>query len=343
MPVFPYAFPLPGSQAPVTASYRTVFNDRSREFLPGGKYINGTKTRDIFNSPLTADVQAGTIMGKLTSGGFYANWIVGQVTVLYDGSTSLTVSTAAATEIVRRIGSSGTFVVTGPPTSTGTVRQVTVTYSAVDTATGVITVTAANATSTWTLTLAAGTDGGSFGVRVTNPAGVSQTIANQQWNVSAANLDTALEALTIVGASGVTTGLAGEVYTLTFSAALGNMLVEVVNDTTTDGGVSEGGIAVAQTVVGVDGRFRVGSVVSQADGTQTPVTFLPDGWCTDMTVNDGSGTSIAQLEFPRLPVSGQINSSQLLGYSVMDAPLQTWVKEKLSTLVGGKYVFNDTF
>lgn len=343
MPVFPYAFPLPGAQAPVSAAYRTVFNSFDREYLPGGRFINGTKTRDIFNTPLTADIQAGTIMGKITSGGFYANWIVGQVTVLYDGSTSLTVSTAAATEVVRRIGSSGTFVVTGPPTSTGAVRQITVTYSAVDTSTGVITVTAVNASSTYTLTLAAGTDGGSFGVKVTNPAGVSQTIANQQWNVSAANLDTALEALTIVGASGVTVGLVGEVYTLTFASSLGDMLVEVVNDTTTDGGVSEGGIAVAQTVVGVDGRFRVGSVLSQADGSQTPVTFIPDGWPLDVTVNDGAATSIAQLEFPRLPVAGQVNTASILGYSVMDTTLKTWVKEKLSTLVGGKYVFSDTF
>lgn len=101
--------------------------------------------------------------------------------------------------------------------------------------------------SRWSLALAAGTDGGSFGLRLTN-AGVTQVVPNQAWNVSAANLQTAIRLLTGFGAA--TVALGSEIYTLVFAASMGDVLVEVVNDTTNDGGVWEQGIVVSETDLG---------------------------------------------------------------------------------------------
>lgn len=100
--------------------------------------------------------------------------------------------------------------------------------------------------SKYLLTLAPGTDGGAFALRITRAGYDPQTIASQAWNVSAANLDTAIEGLSSIGTAGVVTTLAGEVYTLVFANSLGDINVEVVNDTTNDGGVAEGGIVVTE-------------------------------------------------------------------------------------------------
>ena len=57
-------------------------------------------------------------------------------------SVALEVSVQLAVEIVRRIGTSGTFILKGPPSAAGTVAQEVVTYTGIDTGTGVITVDA---------------------------------------------------------------------------------------------------------------------------------------------------------------------------------------------------------
>jgi hypothetical protein len=89
-------------------------------------------------------LQAGTIIGKLTaSPNDYANSIIGLTTVaLTTVATTLQTTPAVALEIVRRIGTSGTLKLIGPPTAGGTVAITTVTFSAVNTSTGAITITA---------------------------------------------------------------------------------------------------------------------------------------------------------------------------------------------------------
>lgn len=102
----------------------------------------------------------------------------------------------------------------------------------------------------WTLTHSNGTDAGTFGLKIT-VNGVSQIAAGLAWDATAATIDTALEALDVVGTGGVAvTGNAGGPYTLTFLPTLGDVEVEVVNDDTNDGGVWEGGITVAQLAEG---------------------------------------------------------------------------------------------
>ena len=95
----------------------------------------------------------------------------------------------------------------------------------------------------WTLTEKASTDGGTFALAVT-VNGKREIAAGLAWNISAANLTTALEALSNIGAGGVVaSGSAGGPYTLTFipglgfssldpAGTLGPIVVEVINDLT---------------------------------------------------------------------------------------------------------------
>jgi hypothetical protein len=131
----------------VKAQHRRVFRGTGPEaFLPGGKIIDGAKSRDPGNSPDVDVLRAGLLLGKLTSGGLYAPSIIGTLTgAAAAAATTVNVSAAAATEIVRRIGTTGTLRFVGPPTAGGVVATFTETYSAVNTTTGAITVSALDA------------------------------------------------------------------------------------------------------------------------------------------------------------------------------------------------------
>ncbi len=113
-------------------------------FREGGRIIAGDYSRDPANTGDIDMLRAGLVLGKRSSDDKYAPSIIGVLPSAHDGSgttnTSMTVGTAAATEINRRIGSSGTFKVTGPPSASGTVATTTVTFSAVNTSTGIVTI-----------------------------------------------------------------------------------------------------------------------------------------------------------------------------------------------------------
>ena len=331
-------FGRPGIGSTTTAQRKGVSRDGMTSYLPGGRTIDGAKTRDPSNTGNTKVLQPGLLMGKVTSSGKYANSILGITDGAYASGTSITLTLTAAAELYRRVGSTGTFTLTGPPTAAGTVRSRTVTYSGIDTATGVVTITALQATATWTLTHTSGTDGGYFALKITTPDGVSRTSTQFAWNATAASIDTALELLSNVGTGGVAaTGSDGGPYTLTFAAALGAVQVEVVSDTTNDGGVYEGGVVVANTVVGVDGRFVDGSFVGDTDGSQAPVTYISEGYGISMP-EDTSG----DVEFARVPTGAMIDAAQLINWP-SDASLKAWVRTSLSTVSGGKFVFDDQY
>lgn len=117
------------------------------DFFPGGKIIDGAKSRDPGNTGDVDVLRAGVLMGKITSGGKYAPSIIGPTTSAFTAAeTRIKMSAASATELARRIGSSGTLNITGPPAAAGTVATSAVTYSAVDTTTGYVTVTALGTT-----------------------------------------------------------------------------------------------------------------------------------------------------------------------------------------------------
>ncbi len=103
-----------------------------------GAVIQGDKTRDeTQTNPVY--LGSGMPMGRLTSGGNYAPALIGVGEAYTSGQTEITTTLAAAAELVRRVGTSGTFQYQG---LVGTVHtKQTVTYSAVDVGTGIITVT----------------------------------------------------------------------------------------------------------------------------------------------------------------------------------------------------------
>jgi hypothetical protein len=138
---------LPGVGTAVTAIPREILagNAQLAQYIPGLHVIDGTHSRDALNSTNPDVLRAGLLLGK-TSGGKYAPSILGVTTAAAAASaTGLTVSTATAVELVRRIGATGSFKLVGPPNTGGTVATQTVTYSGVNTSSGIITVSALGA------------------------------------------------------------------------------------------------------------------------------------------------------------------------------------------------------
>ena len=138
----------PGVLTSYTATPREVFlaNRQFAQFVAGPVTIDGTLSGNPLNAPYDWLLYAGTLMGRVTATGKYAPSVIGVTTAGYvhtgGGSTTITTDVNTAKEIVRRIGASGTFKLTGPPTAAGTVATQTVTFSAVNTTTGNITITA---------------------------------------------------------------------------------------------------------------------------------------------------------------------------------------------------------
>ncbi len=98
-------------------------------YREGGAIIIGTYSRDPLNTSNVDYLRAGLVMGTKTTGGKFAPSIIGVLASAYDKDGSfdevMTVSVATAVEIVRRIGATGSFNVTGPPSAAGTVATFT--------------------------------------------------------------------------------------------------------------------------------------------------------------------------------------------------------------------------
>ncbi len=156
MSQFPNTLP---SVAPITLTLTPrmlfIMDTNVADFLPGGRIIDGIVSRDPGNTPVS-ELRNGLVLGKISntgtaSGGgtaanigMYAPSIIGTLTGAITSATTqtaITLTVAAATELIRRVGASGTLVLTGAPTTTGVVASNTVAYSAVVAATGVVTVT----------------------------------------------------------------------------------------------------------------------------------------------------------------------------------------------------------
>lgn len=140
---------IPGVGQSQTSSHRVVRRTGGvHTIVPGPNTIAGASSRDPGNTGDVDFLRAGLVMGRITASKKWAPAILGVLAAAYTGvgtsQTSLNVGTAAATEIVRRIGTSGTFKLTGPPSAAGTVATTTITFSAVNTSTGIVTITDPN-------------------------------------------------------------------------------------------------------------------------------------------------------------------------------------------------------
>lgn len=142
----------------------------------------------------------------------------------------------------------------------------------------------------YTLTHTSGTDGGTFGLQITRN-GITRTTSDLAWDAAAATIDTAIEALDIIGTAGVAvSGSAGGPYTLVFAAALGDLDVEVVNDLTADGGVIEGGVQLANLAGGVY-VFTFPAGTGDITALTTTATGLTGGAGTATVATPTAGTS----------------------------------------------------
>ena len=104
----------------------------------GGAVIEGALTRDPTQSN-PVYLGSGMPMGRVTASGKYAPAVIGLAEAYTSGGTTITTTLASAAELLRREGASGTFQIQG--TDSGSVLFQTVTYSAIDVLTGIITVT----------------------------------------------------------------------------------------------------------------------------------------------------------------------------------------------------------
>jgi hypothetical protein len=343
-----------GTRTPITAEFRRLFDNPFPSYLPGGRWIDGTKTRDTGNYPYETSLRAGLVMGKVTATGYYANSFMGVTlgtttangTALTTG-TSLTVSVGAAIELVRRQGASGTFKLLGPATAAGTVRFATVTYSAVNTSTGVITVTAVQTNQVQRVDFGVAATGGNVRLVVPKPDGTMVLTNNAAWSATDAtflgNINTALDAATgVVGgivASAIPATDTDLGFLLTFSgtgyAGLTHTLAQINTAPTS---VTTAQVTTTTTAVG---GFIAGSWVCPTDGSEVPVIPLTDG--PARPVADASNPNGAALvEFPDVPIAGCIRTAYLVDYPT-DAAMKTYLKEKLSTYQGAKFTFDDAF
>ncbi|VTT96557.1 unnamed protein product [Gemmataceae bacterium] len=135
-------FGRPGVSAARTAQILTVCRSVARSvFYPHGGIIDGA-SRDYGNSDNLYLLRPGLPMGRVTSSKKWKPSVVAVTQGAYtSGGTSLTLTAAGATELVRRVGASGTFTLKSAATAGGTLTSDTVTYSAVNTGTGVVTIT----------------------------------------------------------------------------------------------------------------------------------------------------------------------------------------------------------
>lgn len=132
---------LPGIGTSAFATPRDVYyRTPNTDMLPLPCLIDGTKVYNGANLPYPWLMFAGTFIGRITASGLYGQSIIGQLAVSYASGTSLTLSAGDAAALNYIQGGSGTFKLTGPPTAGGTVATNTVTYSAINLATGVVTV-----------------------------------------------------------------------------------------------------------------------------------------------------------------------------------------------------------
>ena len=326
---------VPGRDTLRTATHRQV-TLAEEQFFPGFHVIAAADARDPLASPVT-ELRAGLLLGEVTADNTLGASVIGISGEAMDGEeTAMTVAAAVATELIRRQGASGTYKLTGPPTAAGVVRTLTITYSAVSAT--VVTQTAPEVASVHTLTEAAGTDGGTFRIKVILPDGTHDTTSALAWDATAATIDTALDALSVLSAGQlVATGSTGGPYTLTGNGDLGDIDVQVRNDDTADGGVFEGGIVVAQTAIGVDGRFVTGSLIQPTDGSETIKTFLPNGFPVRVTDIDDVDRDV---QLGQYLIGGVVDSSQLVNWPA-DASLRTHIVDALQA-AGAGFTFDHT-
>lgn len=138
-----YVVGLPGVRTALVSTPRIIMRQGMYTPLSGGRIIDGSESRDPSNTGDLGVLRAGLLMGRDSSSGLYAPCFIGVLQSAYtSGGTSITVTAAQAVELERLVGQSGSseLVAIGAPTATGTVAVTAVSHSAINTTTGVLTI-----------------------------------------------------------------------------------------------------------------------------------------------------------------------------------------------------------
>jgi hypothetical protein len=341
---------LPKFGTPKSVRNRIVSADGYMRYMPVGGIIDGTKTRNPFNSGIAADstayrdLESGLLMGRVTSGGKWANSVIGVSQGALAGSgTTLSLTAIYAVELLRRQGATGTFSLTGPKAAAGTVRTSTVTYSAINTTTGDVTITALGVNQAEDVRFTVAATGGNLQLNVQKPDGTRATTGNIARNVAwsatdatfLASINTALDTATGVVGGIVATAIAATDtdlgFTLTYSGTgyAGETFAPAVVALQPTSIVSW---FVVPRTTAVSGAFVTGSYVGPTDGSQVPQSFLPDDY-GEFIPDDSS-----DVPFARIPWKGAVLGAQLLPYAA-DTSLRQWVRDKLE--IAGSFEWNE--
>lgn len=325
---------------------RIISSDGYFKYMPVGGIIDGTKTRNAFNSGIATDtaayrdLEAGLLMGRVTSGGKWANSVIGVTQGAITGAgTTLSLTAIAAVELVRRQGATGTFSLTGPKAAAGTVRERTVTYSAVNTGTGDVTITALGTNQQEDVRFTVAATGGNVQLNVQKVDGTRATTANIAWNATdatfLASINSALDTTTGVVGGIVATAIAATDtdlgFTLTYSGTgfAGETFAPAIVALLPTSAVAA--YTVPRTTA-VSGAFVVGSFVGPTDGSQVPLSFIPNDF--GQFIPDDS----SDIGFPQIPWKGAVLGANLLPYAA-DTALRQYVRDKLD--VAGNFEWNE--
>ncbi len=91
------------------------------------------------------------------------------------------------------------------------------------------------------------------------------------------------------------------------------------------------------TIAAASAAAVAGSLIQPADGTETILSFLDDGF--PMNMSDTFGNPV-DVELAQIPLDGQVDSEQLLNYP-SDTSLRAWIKTALRLNTSLK--FSDSF
>lgn len=325
-----------GPRAAVPMIYRDPWWGQFRTAIPGGGWIDVTKARDPSNVATPFLLSAGLWMGQITTGKRWApSWIGTTTGAITGASTTLTIAAASAVELVRRIGASGTLTLTGPTAANGTARSRTITYSAVNTGTGDVTITAAGVNQVDQINLQPASTGGNIQLTIQKPDGTFATTASAAWNATDATylaaINTQLDAT-----SGVAGGIVASAipatdtdlgFRLTYSggAYAGNTwtAAQVALFPTSSTAATYTRVTSASS-----GAFVAGSIVGPTDGSQIPKSIIPNQMGLLLALDSASAPSIA--EWAEVPDTGKIRGAYLV-----PAPTDNGIREWFMRAING--------
>lgn len=324
---------LPGITSAREATPRRVSaSGVGKMYLPSNIVLSGTASRDAGNTGDVHSLRAGKVLGRITSGGKFAPSIFGVTSEAIDNTeTAVDLPAAVVTEMTRRIGASGTFKITGPPTAGGTVRTVTATYSAfADSDT--VTITALGIDEVQTINFGAAATGGTFKIGFTLASGAvvwTDTIAWSGTDATfLASMNTAIDNVLGAGLVVATAISATDTdlgFKLTFSGAGYTALPQTLVQIDAAALTSVSTVTVTRTTTGQDGRFVTGSLIQPTDGSETPLTIIDDGFPIKMTDQDEASED---QPLDRALVGGLIDSTQIIDWPA-DVSTRAWLVAQL--------------